>query len=137
MGKRTAQKDTIKDITSNSQVNSYFPYKWSRWTRTVHRMNSSFPTGGRLATLIANRINFYFCLFSILNYKTELNMKHNGQLLKVFYSIYPVQKSGNMAGQGWSFAIPLNIRDGSVDVLGELKMAGTWGFSNFKGKGFL
>ena len=29
MGKRTAQKDAIKDITSDSQVNSYFPYRWS------------------------------------------------------------------------------------------------------------
>ena len=29
MGKRTAQKDTIKDITSDSEVNSYFPYRWS------------------------------------------------------------------------------------------------------------
>ena len=29
VGKRTAQKDTIIDITSNSQVNSFFPYRWS------------------------------------------------------------------------------------------------------------
>ena len=29
VGKRTAQKDTIIDITSDSQVNSNFPYKWS------------------------------------------------------------------------------------------------------------
>ena len=29
MGKRTAQKDTIIDITSDSQVNSNFPYRWS------------------------------------------------------------------------------------------------------------
>ena len=27
--KRTAQKDTIKDIISDSQVNSNFPYRWS------------------------------------------------------------------------------------------------------------
>ena len=27
--KRTAQKDAIKDISSDSQVNSYFPYRWS------------------------------------------------------------------------------------------------------------
>ena len=27
MGNRTAQKDAIKDITSESQVNSYFPYR--------------------------------------------------------------------------------------------------------------
>ena len=28
-GKKTAQKDTIKDITSDSQLNSNFPYRWS------------------------------------------------------------------------------------------------------------
>ena len=29
VGKRTAQKDTNIDITSDSQVNSNFPYRWS------------------------------------------------------------------------------------------------------------
>ena len=29
VGKRTAQKDTIIDITSDSQVNSNFSYRWS------------------------------------------------------------------------------------------------------------
>ena len=29
VGKRTAQKDTIIDITSDSQMNSNFPYRWS------------------------------------------------------------------------------------------------------------
>ena len=29
MGKRTAQKDNITDITRDSQVNSNFPYRWS------------------------------------------------------------------------------------------------------------
>ena len=29
LGKRTAQKYAIKDITSDSQVNSYFLYRWS------------------------------------------------------------------------------------------------------------
>ena len=29
VGKRTAQKDTIIDITSDSQANSNFPYRWS------------------------------------------------------------------------------------------------------------
>ena len=29
MGKGTAQKDTIIDITSDSQVNSNLPYRWS------------------------------------------------------------------------------------------------------------
>ena len=36
VGKRTAQKDTIKDITSDSQVNSYFPYRWSPASLTVN-----------------------------------------------------------------------------------------------------
>ena len=44
VGKRTAQKDAIKDITSDSQVNSYFPYRWS------------------LASLTVN-IYFYLCLY--------------------------------------------------------------------------
>ena len=34
MGKSTAQKDTIIDITSDSQVNSNFPYRWSRASLT-------------------------------------------------------------------------------------------------------
>ena len=29
VGKRTAQKDTMIDITSDSEVNSNFPYRWS------------------------------------------------------------------------------------------------------------
>ena len=33
------------------------------------------------ATLIKNNSNICFYLFSILNYKTEINRKHNGQLL--------------------------------------------------------
>ena len=36
MGKRTAQKDAIKDITSDSQVNSYFPYRWSLASPTIN-----------------------------------------------------------------------------------------------------
>ena len=40
-----------------------------------------FQTGGHLATLIENGSNIYFYLFSILNYKTEQNRKHNGRLI--------------------------------------------------------
>ena len=29
VGKKTAQKDTVIDITSDSQVNSNVPYRWS------------------------------------------------------------------------------------------------------------
>ena len=36
VGKRTAQKDAIKDITSDSQVNSYFPYRWSLACLTIN-----------------------------------------------------------------------------------------------------
>ena len=35
VGKRTAQKDTIIDITSDSQVNSNFPNRWSPASLTV------------------------------------------------------------------------------------------------------
>ena len=34
MGKRTAQKDAIKDITSDNQVNINFPYWWSPTRQT-------------------------------------------------------------------------------------------------------
>ena len=36
VGKRTAQKDAFKDITSDSQVNSYFPYRWSPASLTIN-----------------------------------------------------------------------------------------------------
>ena len=36
VGKRTAQKDAIKDITRDSQVNSYFPYRWSPASLTIN-----------------------------------------------------------------------------------------------------
>ena len=36
VGKRTAQKDAIKDITSDSQVNSCFPYRWPPASRTLN-----------------------------------------------------------------------------------------------------
>ena len=35
VGKRTAQKDTIIDITSDSQVNSNFPNRWSPASLTL------------------------------------------------------------------------------------------------------
>ena len=45
VGNRTLQKDAIKIITSDSQVNSYFPYCWSPASVTI---------------------NIYFYLFSYL-----------------------------------------------------------------------
>ena len=36
VGKKDSTKDAIKDITSNSQVNSYFPYRWSPASLTIY-----------------------------------------------------------------------------------------------------
>ena len=36
VGKKAAQKYAIKDITSDSQVNSDFPYRWSPASLTIH-----------------------------------------------------------------------------------------------------
>ena len=41
VGKRTAQKDTIIDITSDSQVNSNFPYRWSPASLTFNNCSSA------------------------------------------------------------------------------------------------
>ena len=38
MGKRTAQKDTIIDITSDSQVNSNFPNRWSKISKRAYHL---------------------------------------------------------------------------------------------------
>ena len=38
VGKRTAQKDTIIDITSDSQVNSNFPNRWSPASLTFNNI---------------------------------------------------------------------------------------------------
>ena len=42
VGKRTAQKDTIIDITSDSQVNSNFPYRWSPASLTFNNYFNLF-----------------------------------------------------------------------------------------------
>ena len=60
MGKRTAQRDTIKDITSDSQVNSYFPYRWSSASLTF---------------------NIYFYLFQYL-YITKITINNDTPHLK-------------------------------------------------------
>ena len=60
VGKRTAQKDTIKDITSDSQVNSFFPYRWSPASLTF---------------------NNYFYLFLHL-YITRITINNNAPHLK-------------------------------------------------------
>ena len=60
VGKRTAQKDTIIDIISDSQVNSNFPYRWS-------------PAG--------ITFNNYFYLFLYL-YITRITINNNAPHLK-------------------------------------------------------
>ena len=60
VGKRTAQKDTIIDITSDSQVNSNFPYRWSPASLTF---------------------NNYFYLFLYL-YITKITISNNAPHLK-------------------------------------------------------
>ena len=60
MGKRTAQKDTIIDITSDSQVNSNFPNRWSPASKTF---------------------NNYFYLFLYL-YITWITINNNAPHLK-------------------------------------------------------
>ena len=60
VGKRTAQKDTIIDITSDSQVNSKFPNRWSSASLTF---------------------NNYFYLFSYL-YITWITINNNAPHLK-------------------------------------------------------
>ena len=60
VGKRTAQKDTIKDITSDSQANSYFPYRWSAASLTI---------------------NIYFYLFLYL-YITRITINNSTSHLK-------------------------------------------------------
>ena len=60
VGKKTAQKDTIIDITSDSQVNSNFPYRWSPASLTF---------------------NNYFYLFLYL-YLTKITINNNAPHLK-------------------------------------------------------
>ena len=67
VGKKTAQKDAIKDITSDSQVNSYFPYRWSP------------------ASLTINIYFFYFYLFLYL-YITRITINNGTPHLKSLQS---------------------------------------------------
>ena len=60
VGKRKAQKDTMIDITSDSQVNSNFPYRWSPASLTF---------------------NNYFYLFLYL-YITRITINNNAPHLK-------------------------------------------------------
>ena len=60
VGKRTAQKDTIIDITSDSQVNSNFPNRWSPASLTFNNY-------------------FYLCLYL---YITWITINNNAPHLK-------------------------------------------------------
>ena len=60
VGKKTTQKDTIIDITSDSQVNSNFPYRWSPASLTF---------------------NNYFYLFLYLHI-TQITINNNAPHLK-------------------------------------------------------
>ena len=48
VGKRTAQKDTNIDITSDSQVNSNFPYRWSPASLTFNKLGRVAQSVGHL-----------------------------------------------------------------------------------------
>ena len=69
MRKRAAQKDTLIDITNDSQVNSNFPYTWSPASLTF---------------------NNYFYLFLYL-YITRITINNNAPHLKITKE--PKQKS--------------------------------------------
>ena len=62
MGQKTAQKDTIIDITSDSLINTNFPYRWSP------------------ASLIFNN---YFYLFFFYLYITRIIINNNTPSLKI------------------------------------------------------
>ena len=46
---KKAQKDAIKDITNDSQVNSYFPYRWS-FTYLSHFCTNGYGNKGNIAS---------------------------------------------------------------------------------------
>ena len=73
MGKGTVQKDAIKDITSDSQVNSYFPYRWSASSLTF---------------------NIYFYLFLYL-YVTRITINNGTPHLK------STKNQNRRAALGW------------------------------------
>ena len=51
VGKRTAQKDTTIDTTSDRQVNSNFPYRWSSETDSIKfKISSKTPRGKKEST---------------------------------------------------------------------------------------
>ena len=61
VGKRTAQKDTIIDITSDSQVNSNFPYRWSPASLTF----------SNYFYLLTNRLGIDTCLTYLLVWRVN------------------------------------------------------------------
>ena len=86
-GIRTALKDAIKDITSDSQVNSYFPYRWSPASLTI---------------------NIYFYLFLYL-YITRITINNGTPHLK------SLKSQNRRAALGWP-AKPTLITESVVSI---------------------
>ena len=62
VGKRTAQKDTIIGITSDSQVNSNFPYRWSPASLTFNNSERPKPYCTQKGQNCKERPKFYTIL---------------------------------------------------------------------------
>ena len=77
VGKRTAQRDTITDTTSDSQVNSNFPYRWSPASLTF---------------------NNYFYLFSIFIYNVN-NHKQQRATSKITKEIKQKSRLGTASNK--------------------------------------
>ena len=92
VGKRTAQKDTIIDITSDSQVNSSFPNRWSPASLTFNNYFTYFYGGGRVVRWCW--VNFQ-CRGVLLVWitvgqgPTALTVGAGGGCLDIFILIYP------------------------------------------------
>ena len=89
VGKRTAQRDINRNITSDSQVNSYFPYRWSP------------------ASLL---FNIYFNLFLYILYITRITINNDTPHLKS-------PKNQNRRAALWRPAIKLRVGGGGLQVL--------------------
>ena len=91
MGKRTAKKDTIIDITSDSQVNSNFPFRWSPASLTF---------------------NNYFYLFLYL-YITRITINNNAPHIKSPKNQKQKSRlrtaSNEITGRGWGVAVGLQL----------------------------
>lgn len=78
MVKRTTEWATIKNITSDKREGKTHTQKFTKDTHIISI--EQLKIGGHSATLVENSSNIYFTYFSIFNFITEENRKHNGQL---------------------------------------------------------